>query len=67
LSDNPEPLPPGYKHWPPTDCEAFLREIETGWAKENGRRGKHWGLQVTGNNPISGYRVVYKKLSPGDP
>jgi hypothetical protein len=44
-----------------------LREIEAGWAHEAGRKGKHWSLQVTGNNPISGYRVIYKKLASGDP
>ena len=67
MADKPEPLPPDYKPWPPPDCQAFLREIEAGWAQEAGRKGKHWSLQVTGNNPISGYRVIYKKLASGDP
>jgi hypothetical protein len=67
MADDQDPLPPGFKRWPPADCQAFLREIEAGWASQPGRNGKHWGLQVAGKNPLSGYRVEYKKCVPSDP
>ena len=56
-------LPPG-KPWPPADPQAFVDEI-TNAAK--GRRGKHWAVQVQVENPISGYKVVFKQTGPGDP
>ena len=67
MPDNQDSLAPGFKPWPPADCQAFLREIEAGWASEKGRNGKHWCLQVDGRNPISGYLVTYKPRGQGDP
>jgi hypothetical protein len=60
MADNHDALPPGFKSWPPADCQRFLREIEAGWAAQPGRNGKHWALQVDGQNPLSGYRVAYQ-------
>jgi hypothetical protein len=59
-----ESLPPGFKAWPPSDPEAFLREIEAAWASQAGRKGKHWCLQVVGSNPLSGYVVVLQPTGP---
>jgi hypothetical protein len=64
MADNQDALQPGFKPWPPAD---LVREIEVAWASQPGRNGKHWCLQVDGRNPLSGYRVTYKKCGPGDP
>jgi hypothetical protein len=58
MADNQVSLPPGFKCWPPEDAQAFVDEIKAGWASEPGRKGQHWALQVVGENPISGYRVI---------
>ncbi|TML94574.1 MAG: hypothetical protein E6G03_12070 [Actinobacteria bacterium] len=58
MADSQKSLPPGFKPWPPADGETLLREIEAAWASQQGRKGKHWCLQVVGTNPLSGYIVV---------
>jgi hypothetical protein len=58
VTDNQAGLPPGFKPWPPADAQAFVDEITAVWASEQGRHGKHWALQVFGENPISGYKVI---------
>ena len=35
-----------------------MDEIEAAWASQQGRHGKHWALQIFGENPISGYMVI---------
>jgi hypothetical protein len=55
----------GFTPWPPADPQAFIQQIEAAWAS-HGSSGKHWILQVDGNNPISGYKVKVKQLGPGD-
>ena len=67
MADNQGALPPGFKPWPPTDLADLVREIKKAWESQSGRNGKHWGLQVYGENPLSGYRVKVKKCGPGDP
>lgn len=67
MSDTEEPLPPGFKPWPPPRAQDLLDEIDLKWTSEPPRHGKHWALQVYGHNPISGYRVVYKQPQPNDP
>ena len=67
MADNQDALPPGFKPWPPADLADLVRKIEEDWASQPGRNGKHWGLQVYGKNPLSGYRVKVKKCGPGDP
>jgi hypothetical protein len=67
MADSQNALLPGFKPWPPADCQAFLDEIKEAWASQPGRSGKHWALQVDGRNPLSGYKVIYKKCGPGDP
>jgi hypothetical protein len=52
-----------FKPWPPAD---LLGEIKKAWESQSGRNGKHWGLQVYGKNPLSGYMVKVKKCDPGD-
>ena len=51
------------KPWPPDNAQAFVQEITDAAA---GRHGKHWALQVYVENPISGYKVVFKPTGPGD-
>jgi hypothetical protein len=58
MADNEANLPPGFKHWPPANAKAFVDEIDAAWASQQGRHGKHWALQVFGENPISGYMVI---------
>ena len=48
-------------------AQAFVDEITKAWGGEPGRHGKHWGLQVFGHNPISGYVVTFKPTGAGDP
>ena len=67
MADNQVSLPPGFKPWPPADAQAFVDEITKAWGSEHGRHGKHWGLQVFGHNPISGYVVTFKPTGAGDP
>jgi hypothetical protein len=67
MADNPTSLPPGFKPWPPADAQAFVNEIKAGWGSGEGRHGKHWALQVFGENPISGYKVILKPTGAGDP
>ena len=57
MTDAQGSLPPGFKHWPPNPKE-LMDEIEAAWASQQGRHGKHWALQVFGENPISGYLVI---------
>jgi hypothetical protein len=59
--------PSDFKDWPPPDWGVFQKEVEDKWKGQEGRKGKHWGLQVWGNNPISGYKVVYKPWKQGEP
>jgi hypothetical protein len=56
MADQQQSLPPGFKAWPP-DGQALIKEIEEKWASQPGQ-GKHWAVQVTGTNPLSGYTVV---------
>jgi hypothetical protein len=56
--------PSDFKDWPPTDWSVFKGEVDK---EMSGRKGKHWGVQFWGVNPISGYKVVYKEWKPGEP
>jgi hypothetical protein len=58
-------IPLDFKPWPPANPQAFVDEITKAWG--TGRHGKHWGLQVFGENPISGYKVILKPTGAGDP
>jgi hypothetical protein len=58
MADNQASPPPGFKPWPPANAQAFVDEINAAWASQQGRHGKHWALQVFGENPISGYKVI---------
>jgi hypothetical protein len=59
--------PPDFKDWPPSSWQDFQDEVEETWKHPPGRKGKHWGIQVWGNNPISGYKVTYKEWKQGEP
>jgi hypothetical protein len=67
MAESQTPLPPGFtRGWPPADPQAFVNQITELWATRPGHGGgKHWAVQVFGENPISGYRVKYKP-SPDD-
>jgi hypothetical protein len=67
MADNQASLPPGFKPWPPANAQDFVEEIKAGWGSGQGRHGKHWALQVFGENPISGYKVILKPTGAGDP
>jgi hypothetical protein len=62
-------LPEGFtKGWPPADPRAFVDDITKKWENRPGQtNGKHWALQLFGNNPISGYRIVLKQSGSNDP
>jgi hypothetical protein len=53
-----------FTKWPPANPQDLVDELNAAWAAQHGRHGKHWALQVDGNNPISGYRVVMKPTAP---
>ena len=61
MADDQPGLPPGYKPWPPDD---LVKEIEDEWAQKRGG-GKHWIVQVTGTNPLSGYTVKKEPAGGG--
>jgi hypothetical protein len=56
MADQQESMPEGFKQWPPNGDE-LIREIEAAWASTPGA-GRHWIVQVTGTNPLSGYTVI---------
>jgi hypothetical protein len=68
MSEHHTSLPPGFTSgWPPADPQAFVKQITDLWPTRPGHgQGKHWAVQVFGENPISGYRVIYKKADPND-
>jgi hypothetical protein len=56
MANEQQSPPPGFKPWPPNGDD-LIKEIEQKWASQPGA-GKHWAVQVTGTNPLSGYIVV---------
>ena len=61
MANQQQGLPPGFKPWPPKG-EDLVKEIQDKWDNTPGH-GKHWAVQVTGTNPLSGYIVV---MQPAD-
>jgi hypothetical protein len=70
---NGNQLPPDFTRGFPDpnqagECEAFVRDIINKWESRTPKtQGKHWALQLYGNNPISGYRIKIKQCGPNDP
>jgi hypothetical protein len=67
MADNQDDLPPGFTRWPPANPHDFVDEIAKAWGSDPGRHGKHWGLQVFGHNPISGYLITIQPTEAGGP
>ena len=69
MASGGDDLPPGFtRGWPPANPQAFFDAVQAAWGGRPGRtQGKHWALQLYGNNPISGYRIILKQSSSNDP
>jgi len=64
MANEQQDPPPGFNAWPPNGDD-LIREIEAAWAGTPGG-GKHWIVQVTGTNPLSGYTVKKQPAGGGE-
>jgi hypothetical protein len=74
--DRPNARSPWLSHCPPRLRRLLVVPLmpKLSWTKSQelgavspGGHGKHWGLQVFGDNPISVYVVTFKPTGAGDP